>query len=248
MSAQQVITVQNSSELTDETVGMLIQAGVIPQNTPKSQISVFAQVCREKGLSPFSKEIYLMNYGGVYSRIVGVDGFRKIAARTKQLAGCDDVKFDVKSDGSWFTAADLSEKKQLPKSATVTVYRIVGGLRVGFTHTAVFSEFSTGKQKWQTMPFQMIAKVAECFAYKKGFADELSGLNVEEEAGAYTDAQVQTQPKVIDKKPPLTPNTEIWQTAKKAIEDAMNRGRIFSIEDIRERYEITEEHFDLLMK
>lgn len=188
--SNQIVISKNSTELTDEMVATLIQAGVIPIGTPMPQIKVFAQFCKDKGLSPFAKEVYLLGFGGVYSRIVGIDGFRKIAARTGQLAGCDDVKFDIKSDGSWLTANELIEKKQqFPKTATITVWRIVAGMRVGFTHTAVFSEFTTGKQKWITMSFQMISKVAETFAIRKGFSDETSGLSIEEEIGAIQDLQ-----------------------------------------------------------
>jgi hypothetical protein len=68
-------------------------------------------------------------------------------------------------------------------------------MKVSFTHTAVFSEFSSGKQKWQTMPFQMIAKVAEAFALRKGFADRLSGLDIPEEQAAYeNDITIQNAP------------------------------------------------------
>jgi phage recombination protein Bet len=246
MSAQVVLS-QNSTELTDEMVGTLIQAGVIPQNTPIAQIKVFAQFCKDKGLSPFAKEVYLLGFGGVYSRIVGIDGFRKIAARTGQLAGCDDAKFDLKSDGTWFTASELIEKKQLPKTATVTVYRNVGGLRVPFTHTAVFSEFTTGKQKWVSMPFQMIAKCSEAFAIRKGFSDEVSGLSIDEEIGAIQDIQVveNEKPKTL---PILSPDAKIWDGIKESVENAMNKGEIFTIERVRARYQITDEHFNLLMK
>jgi len=42
----------------------------------------------------------------------------------------------------------------------------------------------------------MIAKVAEAFALRKGFADEVSGLGIEEEQAAYADTQI--GPKGID--------------------------------------------------
>jgi len=173
------------STITESDLKTLYSAGIIPAGTPRGQIDVFAQVCREKGLSPFSKEIYLVGYNGRYSVIVGINGFRKKAAETGQYAGQEDVKFNVKSDGSFCTAADLQGK--IPFSATVTVYRAIAGVRCPFTHTAVFTEFSTGKQKWKTMPFQMIAKVAEAFALRKGFSDELSGLSIPEEMGAIKD-------------------------------------------------------------
>jgi len=246
MSAQVVLS-QNSTELTDEMVATLIQAGVIPQNTPTSQIKVFAQFCKDKGLSAFAKEVYLLGFGGVYSRIVGIDGFRKIAARTGQLAGCDDVRFNVKSDGTWLSAGELIEKKQLPTTATITVYRSIGGMRVPFTHTAVFSEFTTGKQKWQTMPFQMISKVAEAFAIRKGFSDEVSGLSIDEEIGAIQDLQEEKKaPATNQTKPTLSPETKTWADNKKIALALIAKGESITIERVRKNWEISDEHFKLL--
>lgn len=183
----------NQLILSDQDVQTLVQAGVIPDGTPKAQIAVFAQICKERGLSAFSKEIHLVGYAGRYSVIVGINGFRKIAAETGQHAGTDDIKFDVLPDGSFKTAVQLKAEKLTPTSATCTVYRIVSGQRVPFTHTVLFSEFSTGKNKWHEMPFQMIGKVAEAFALRKGFSDRLTGLAIEEEAAAMEGNTIQAQ-------------------------------------------------------
>ena len=177
-----------NSSITAADLKTLEQAGIIPPNTPPAQVAVFAQICKEKGLSPFSKEAHLVGYGGKYSVIIGINGIRKIAAKTKELGGTEDAKFNLTSDGSYFTAAELASGQKKPLTATVTVYRVVGGIRCPFTHTAVFAEFA-GSGKWQTMPFQMIAKVAESFALRKGFGDETSGLLIEEELDAVADTQ-----------------------------------------------------------
>ena len=170
--------------LTGDQIATLAQAGVIPKGTPPAQVAVFAETCRQHGLSPFKKEIYLVGYGGNYSVIVGIDGLRMKAARTGQLAGCDAPQFNLSSDGSYLTAADLGDK--MPHTCSVTVYRAVSGIRAPFTATVVFNEFCPIKpsSKWATMPIQMIAKVAEAFALRKGFADALAGLSIEEEGPA----------------------------------------------------------------
>jgi hypothetical protein len=142
--------------------------------------------------------VYLLGYAGKYSIITGIDGFRKIAARTGQLCGCDDAKFDLKSDGTFKTIADF-KNTEFPNSCTITVYRLIGGIRCPFTHTAKFSEFSSGKQKWATMSFQMISKVAEAFALRKAFGDATSGISIEEEAVAISDTQ-STIPIIIKEK------------------------------------------------
>ena len=196
--------IQKTSELTDADIKTLIQAGVIPEGTPKAQIAVFGQICKERGLSAFSKEIHLVGYGGKYSVIVGINGFRKIASESGTHAGTDDVKFNVQPNGDFKTAAQLKTAKELPQSATCTVWRIVAGQRVPFTHTVVFSEFSTGKNKWADMPFQMIAKVAEAFALRKGFSDRLTGLSIEEEAAAYEGTTIEA----AQTRPELTVNVD----------------------------------------
>lgn len=179
-------------ELTNEDLNILFQAGVIPKETPPAQVKIFARICAEKNLSPFSKEIHLVKYGNQFSVITGIDGFRKKAVRTSEYAGCDAPKFDLDSKGVWKTAAELKIAKKLPISATVTVYRIVGGMRVAFTAECLFDEYAGRRNgqlanKWASMPFNMIAKCAEGKAYKKAFADELSGLHIPEEAAAFED-------------------------------------------------------------
>lgn len=191
-----IIVSENSQkgELTRDSINALVSAGIVPKDTPPSQIQIFAHVCAEKGISPFSKEIYLLGYGNKYSIITGIEGFRKIAARTGQLAGCDDAKYDLKSDGRYKTIAEYA-KGEMPVTCTVSIYRIVNGVRCPFTHTAKFSEFSSGQQKWLTMPFQMIAKVAEAFALRKGFGDATSGIHIEEEAASMHVTEV--KPEII---------------------------------------------------
>lgn len=176
---------KKASSLTDKDIKTLEQAGIIPAGTPPAQVSVFASICKERNLSPFSKEIYLVGYGGKYSVIVGINGFRKIASESREHAGTDDVMFDLQPGGAFKTAAELKAANARPTTATCTVYRIVSGVRCPFTHTVVFSEFASARNpKWNEMPFQMIAKVAEAFALRKGFSDRLTGLNIEEEAAA----------------------------------------------------------------
>jgi phage recombination protein Bet len=180
-------------ELQPTHLKELEAAGIIPQGTPAAQLFIFSKICNDKRLSPFAKQIHLTRYntreGMKYSIIVGIDGYRSLAARTGLHAGTDDAKFDAMPDGSFKTAAELIAAGKKPVSATVTVYKLLSqGARAAFSHTAVLSEFQ-GQQKWQSMPFQMLAKVAEAFALRKAFPDELAGLSIQEEEAAYTDTQ-----------------------------------------------------------
>lgn len=178
-------TQKNGFDLSTADIQTLIQAGVIPQGTPGPQIAIFANVCKELQLSPFSREIYLLPIGGKFCPIVGINGLRRIAAKSGQFAGSDDIRFDVQPDGSFKTSAQLIPSGQFPSTATATVYRIVAGLRVPFTATVAFSEFNKKSGNWQTMPWQMIGKVAEAFAIRKGFSDYgAGGVFIEEEEHA----------------------------------------------------------------
>lgn len=171
--------------LTKIDIQTLTDAGIIPQGTPAPQIAIFSAVCRELQLSPYSREIYLLLILGRYCPVVGIGGLRRIAAKSGQFAGADDLKFDVQPDGSYKTAAALIQENKFPTTATATVYRIVAGLRVPFTATVAFREFDRKSGNWSTMPWQMIGKVAEALALRKGFSDYgTSTVFIEEEEHA----------------------------------------------------------------
>lgn len=187
--------------VTPAQIETLAQAGVIPANTPPAQVEVFAESCRQHGLSPFKKEIYLVSYntknGVQYHTIVGIDGLQQKAARTGRFAGVDEEQFNRRSDGSYKTAAELKAAKELPISCTVTVYAIIGGVRCPFTATVLFAEYypsvATGRDTYSkaaVMPYNMIAKCARAKALKMAFSDELSGLHIEEEKAAFEDTTI----------------------------------------------------------
>lgn len=177
-----LVQVKNQVKIDKAQIQTLVQAGVIPKETPPAQIEIFAKVCSTLQLDPFTKEIYLVGYKNKYSIISGINGFRKIASRTGQYAGSEDAKFDLQSNGTFKTASELIAAGKKPTTCTVTVYRVVGGVRCPFTHTAVFKEFEGGSySQWPKMPFQMIAKVAESFALRKAFGGEFQGVHTEEE-------------------------------------------------------------------
>jgi len=188
--------------ITPAQIETLAQAGVIPAGTPAAQVEVFAESCRQHGLSPFKKEIYLVAYnsrdGMKYYTMVGIDGLQQKAARTGRFAGIDEEQYNREADGTFKTSSQLKAAKEMPISCTVTVWAIVGGIRCPFTATALFAEYypavSSGKDSYSkaaTMPFNMIAKCARAKALKIAFSDELSGLHIEEEKAAFEDATIQ---------------------------------------------------------
>ena len=230
-----IIAPPTVAEITKEEIATLEKAGKIPNGTPAAQVALFARVCADLDLSPFASEIYLVRYRGeteTYSTICGINGFRKIAALSGQYAGCDDTKYDLQSDGTFKTASELQAAGKLPKTATVTVYRAISGQRCPFTHTAVFSEFSSGKQKWQTMPFQMIGKVAEAFALRKGFSDRVRGIFAEEELATINGEVAMTNPtgQPIER---ALPTVNVGKTANDWLETA--KSDLANVEDFNKK-------------
>jgi len=226
-----------SGLLTESEIKILTQAGIVPKDTPAEQVAVFAAICKERGLSAFSKEIYLVGYGGKYTPIVGINGLRKVADRTGKLGGVSDAMFDLQPNGTYKTAAQFARGEK-PVTCTITVVKIVSGMKCEFTATVRNDEFNTNSGKWNAMPFQMLMKVAEAHALRKGFSDVLGGLNAEEEMGAITGEVVQ----VVEELPELTLMSEKWAAVVQKIKSGV------TIETIEKYFFITAENKALLLK
>lgn len=143
----------------------------VAKNATDDELKLFLYTAGRTGLDPLTKQIHFVKRGNNMTIQTGIDGYRAIAERTGQLAGIDDAVYEEGSTG-------------LPLKATVTVYRIVKGLRVGFTASARWNEYvPQGGQSfmYQKMPFLMLGKVAEALALRKAFPLNLSGLYTNEE-------------------------------------------------------------------
>lgn len=146
----------------------------VAKGATDDELKLFLYQAQKKGLDPLSKQIYFQkrrnkNGGDDITIITGIDGYRAIAARTGECAGNDDPVFD---------------DEQSPGKATVTVYRMVRGVRCAFTATARWDQYYPGDAlgfMWRKMPHLMLGKCAEALALRKAFPDELSGVYVKEE-------------------------------------------------------------------
>ena len=189
-------------QLSESDLEQLELANIIPKGTPPPQVQIFATICKEKSLSPFQKQIYLLPFkqknGDTwvthYACIVGIDGYRTIAERTGKYAGSDDVKFN--DDKTEFQCREAGLKN--PVTATVTIYKIVAGQRTPFTTTASWESYVPANERkrfnWNRMPYLMLGKCAEALALRKAFPEALSGLHAEEESGGFENAyEVNTQ-------------------------------------------------------
>jgi phage recombination protein Bet len=157
------------------------------------EFEAFVYVARERGLNPLKKEIYAIRRGGKVTHQTGIDGFRVTAARTKVHAGTDDAVFTGEPGKAGFRA-------------TVTVWKLVGGVRCPFVATARWEEYNPGQGLWKTMPHGQLAKCAESLALRKAFPESLAGLYTSEEMAQADVVDVQaTVPGTLKDMPALPP-------------------------------------------
>jgi phage recombination protein Bet len=133
------------------------------------ELKLFMFDCARQGVHPLDKLVHFTKRSGKYTPITSIDFMRIRAAETGEYAGNDDALFETAGH-------------KYPETATVTVYRIVQGLRCAFTATARWAEYKPDQDfMWLKMPHTMLAKCAEALALRKGFPRQLAGLYAREE-------------------------------------------------------------------
>jgi phage recombination protein Bet len=133
------------------------------------ELQLFLYDCQRRNVHPLDKLIHFTKRGGKYTPITSIDFMRSRAADTGDYAGNDDAAF-------------IGNPKADDFAASVTVYRIVKGIRCAFSATARWSEYySDSSPMWKKMPHTMLAKCAESLALRKGFPQQLAGLYSGEE-------------------------------------------------------------------
>lgn len=131
------------------------------------ELRLFLYRANNLGLDPLKPgQIYFVKYGGNPGTIiVGIDGFRALAARTGKVKG---IKRGALRDANGTCIGAWCE-----------VYR--EGWVEPAREEVLLSEYNTGKSLWAKMPETMIKKVAEVAALRMAFPDELGGVYTSEE-------------------------------------------------------------------
>ena len=147
----------------------------IAKDLTDDELSVLMQFARERGLSVFARQIYGIKRGGKLTIQTGIDGFRLIAARTKEHTGTDDATFEYGAEKTKFNPEGIV-------SASIVCYR--NGHK--FAATARWNEYVAiykGElgDTWAKMPHVMISKCAEALALRKGFPETLGGIHTDDE-------------------------------------------------------------------
>jgi phage recombination protein Bet len=164
------------------------------------EMDVFMAAAHRYGLNPLANQIYPQvrtdRKTGERQMVIatGIDGYRTLADRTGCYAGNDDPVFD--------------EPVKAPQMATVTVYKVVGGVRCPFSATARWEQYVPSEAlafMWRKMPHLMLGKVAEALALRKAFPAAISGIYTVEEmhqAGQPINAEAEAAPATSQVKPP----------------------------------------------
>ena len=222
-SAQMVQGLAESDlTITDEQLD-LVRDTVAP-GADDANLKLYLYDCLRLNVHPLDKLIHYTQHFDSragrqkYTPVVSIDYMRIRAESSGCYAGQDDPIF----------TREPRKGEGEEAVAKVTVFKIVGGLRCGFTGVARWFEFAVeGPQgmMWRKMPMHMLAKCAEAQALRKAFPGQLSGLyfegemakagepakEVEDTATADVAAALGHTPEPVEKPPPATDPMEQWE-------------------------------------
>ena len=158
----------------------------------KEEHRFFFEICKSRDLNPFTKEVYFIKYGTQNAAIViGVDTFISRANEHHDYMGFKSGWIIINEEGK-------AVKTEIPHGRLYGAWcEIHRKDKVTLTQTVVFSEYSTGKNRWQSAPFQMIDKVAQATAHRKAYPKSFQHLYGWEEMDQAKDG-VKIQGKVDD--------------------------------------------------
>lgn len=166
---------------------------MVAKEATDDELKIFLHQAQRMGLDPLAKQIYFRKNrtksGDQMTIITGIDGYRLVADRTGKYAGNDDPVFD---------------NEESPRKATVTVYKIIGGIRCPYSASARWDQYYPGDSQgfmWRKMPHLMLGKCAEGLALRKAFPAELSGAYVEEEMQQAGGIEPEAEPKNVTPPP-----------------------------------------------
>lgn len=169
-----------------EFAGLTWMAGDKRQYAPAGVTAGFIAACNRTGLDPTTKQIYAAQMSGKWTVLVGVDGMRVVAQRSREYGGQTPIQWTA--DGTVWVDAWLPEV-QGGKAGDKPVAARVGVLRKGFTEplmqVVTWAEFGMEPRfkgdNWGTRPAHMLGIRAETHALRRAFPNDLSGLYTAED-------------------------------------------------------------------
>lgn len=153
--------------LTKEQVDLVKRTVAV--GATDDELRLFLHYCNTHGFDPLDRDVYFVKRKDKVAYQTSIDALRARADATGKYAGNDDPVVD---------------DEQNPRKATVTVYKIIDGVRCGFTATARWEQYYPGDTQgfmWKKMPHLMLGKCAEALALRKAFPKQLGKIYVKEE-------------------------------------------------------------------
>ena len=189
----------------DRSAWKALVEAVFPNAQSPDSVVLALSYCRARRLDPFKRVVHIVPiYDRERKRMVetvwpGIAELRTTAFRTGQYAGADptafgpSIKLKFRDDGSDRRAA-AEHEVAFPEWAQVTVYRMLGAVRVAFPGPRVYwtETYSTigrtdvPNDRWRRAPSQMLEKCAEAAALRKAFPEEMGDQGTDDEAGGVT--------------------------------------------------------------
>lgn len=183
----------------------------VAQGATGDELELYFYDCKRQGVHPLDKLIHFTKRKGKYTPITSIDFMRMRAAETGEFAGCDEPVF-------------TGQPGQADFKATVTVYRIVKGLRCAFVGVARWDEFYPGDGDqgfmWRKMKHNQLAKCAEAQGLRKGFPKQLAGLYAKEEMDQAGPTETAAERPAI--RPPQ-PKTTVEEVKEEISDEEFNR-------------------------
>lgn len=181
------------AKLDDAAIVKVLGDSLYPGAKVES-IQMVLSYCKAAGLDPMLKPVHIVPMSVkkpgtdsyVWRDVImpGIGHYRTQASRSGQYVGKSEPRF-----GEDITKKVGSIEVTYPKSCTVTVYRLVNGVKCEFTATELWLEnyATAGKDKpepnamWKKRPYGQLAKVAEAQALRMAFPELTGGANTAEE-------------------------------------------------------------------
>ena len=205
------------AKLDDAAMIKVLQDSLYP-GAKENSVRMVLAYCKAANLDPMLKPVHIVPMpvkkpgGGQYDTewrdviMPGIGHYRTQASRTGQYVGKSEPVY-----GPDITKKLGALEVTFPESCTITVYRMVGGMRCDFTATEYWIEnyASAGRDKpepnamWKKRPRGQLAKVAEAQALRMAFpemtgnattAEEMEGKPMLDDAEAMAVPQTPAQP------------------------------------------------------
>lgn len=158
---------------------------ICPEATDQ-EAYMFMKLCQARGLNPFTREAYLVKYGGqAATTIVGKDAFTRRAEQHPKFNGfragiiVEDAEgnLDFGREGTFYVRG-----KEKLVGGWAEVWR--KDRDKPFRMSVSMDEYDKKKSSWNSMPGTMIRKVALVGALREAFPSEFGGLYDSAEMGA----------------------------------------------------------------